>query len=294
MNATILLISFLFLSYAKAEVKAEPRMIVTYRAPESEKDLRYSYDNSALKLALEKTKAEFGDYDLRPSPAMNFTRAIKEMRENTIPNFIIKLSYEHRFKDMDLDFAQFPVDLGIVGFRVCFTNPKTKELLKNVKTLDDLKKFTHGQGQDWADVEILRSHNFNVVTVASYESLFNMVAIGRFDLFCRGTNELLDEYNNHKQLAGLVYDESFSLAYPLPRFFYSNKMNKKLITRIQKGLILAYNDGSLKELWKKEYKNSVVFAKLKQRKIFYIDNPLLKDIKFDYKKYFFNPIKDEI
>jgi hypothetical protein len=273
---------------------AEAKMVVTYRAAESDSDKRYNYDKSVLQLALEKTKAEFGDYELRPSEAMNFTRAINDMERNITLNFIIKQSYESRYKDKKMDFAKFPVDLGIVGFRVCLTNISAQKRLGNVKTLDDLRKFSHGQGQDWSDVEILRHHKFNVVTSASYESLFDMVALERFDLFCRGTNEILDEYNAHKNIKGLTYDKSFSIAYPLPRFFYSNKNNKKLLARIEKGLIIAYNDGSLKELWKKEYGDSVRFANLKQRKIFYFDNPNLKDVNFDYQKYFFNPLKDSL
>lgn len=281
-------IVFLFLALSSANAK----MIVFSRSPESANDTRYNYDNAALILALEKTKAEYGDYEFKTNQVMNFSRAIKDIENNTTPNFIFKMSYEERFKKMNLDFAQFPVDLGIVGFRICFTNAKTKKRLKAVKTLDDLKKFTHGQGQDWADVEILRSHHFEVVTNDNYESLFLMVAAGRFDLFCRGTNEILSEYRTHKNIQGLTYDESFSIEYPLPRFFYTNKKNKELIKRVQKGLIIAFNDGSLKELWRKEYMESVNFVKLKDRKIFSITNPNLKNLKFNYRKYFFNPLEN--
>lgn len=285
-QVSLIILTFLQISIAKAT------MVVTYRVAESKDDTRYNYDTAALRLALEKTKAEFGDYKLVPGAVMNFSRAISDIKNNQTPNYIFKLSYESRFKkDLNLDYAEFPVDLGIVGYRVCFTNPKTKEKLKNVKSLDDLKKFKHGQGQDWSDVEILRGHGFEVITAANYESLFLMVAAGRFDLFCRGTNELGGEYEAHKHMPNLVYDESFSLYYPLPRFFYTNKANKELIKRIEKGLITAFNDGSLKELWKKEYIKSVNFVNLKNRKIFPIENPNLKEVKFNYKKYFFNPLE---
>lgn len=270
---------------------ANAKMVVTYRSPESATDTRYNYDNGALRLALEKTKAEYGDYEFKASESMTFNRAIKDIENNDTPNFIFKLSYEERFKNLNLDFAKFPVDLGIVGFRVCFTNTKVKERLKSVKTLDDLRKFTHGQGNGWSDVGILRYHKFEVFAVGDYESLFSMVAVGRFDLFCRGTNEILSEYNTHKKIEGLTYDETFSIAYPLPRFFYTNKKNKDLIKRIQKGLIIAFNDGSLKELWRKEYLDSINFVKLKDRKIFYLKNPNLENLKFDYQKYFLNPLE---
>lgn len=281
--AVVLVLAF-FNSTAFAE------MNVSYRVGESAKDTRYDYDTAALNLALEKTKAEFGDYKLVPNVNMNFSRAIENISNNITPNFIFKLSYEERFKNLNMDYAEFSVDLGIVGYRVCFTNPAVKEKLKKVNSIDDLKKFKHGQGQDWSDVEILRSHQFEVITVSAYESLFSMVAYGRFDLFCRGTNEILDEYMAHKHIPGLVIDDSFSLYYPLPRFFYTNKKNKKLIERIQKGLIIAYNDGSLIKLWKKQYLESVNFVKLDKRKIFSIDNPNLKDVKFNYSKYFYKPL----
>jgi hypothetical protein len=265
--------------------------VFTQRVGESETDVRYHYDNAVLKLALEKTKEKYGPYRLQASPPMTFPRAIFAASKNEYANFFIKLSYEEILvTQKSMVFAKFPVDLGIVGYRICFTHSETKAKLAEIKSLEDLKKFSMGQGTGWADVEILRYNNFNVITAANYESLFKMTAAKRFDLFCRGTNELLEEYEAHRDIPGLSYDESFSLAYPLPRFFFTHKDNDKAAKRIEEGLLIAYRDGSLQQLWKTNYEKSINFVQLEKRRIFWIENPLLKNLDFNYRQYFYAPL----
>lgn len=284
------LITF-FMSVAIIRPALGEEEVFTYRAPESDSDLRYNYDKEALQLALEKTKHKYGSFKLVQSPSMNFARSIDVISKNSLPNFFIKLSYEDRFSSLHMIYSRFPVDLGIVGYRVCFTSADKIENLKKIKTIEDLKKFSHGQGLAWADTQILRDNGFKVEEVSNYEGLFKMVASGRFDLFCRGSNELLDEWNSHKDVKNLTYDESFTIVYPLPRFFYTNSANVKAAQRIQEGLVIAYNDGSLIKAWRRNYNDSINFVKLHKRKVFRLENPLLKKVDFDYKKYFFDPFK---
>ena len=289
----ITICSLIFIGICFSSVSASEEMIITYRSPESENDKRYDYDNALLKLAMEKTEKEYGYYTLKPSPIMNYARAIKMANDNTLKNFFMKLSYEDRFsEEMNMAYASFPIDLGIVGYRVCFACPEVKEKITDVKTLDDLRKFTHGQGRGWSDVQILRHNNFEVHEIDAYESLFKMVAAKRFDLFCRGTNELLDEYNAHKHIDNFTYDTSISIAYPLPRFFYTHKSCKTALERVNMGLKIAYSDGSLKKLWLKNYQDSIDFVKLDKRKIYNIENPLLKKLNFDFQKYFYKPVNE--
>jgi len=270
---------------------ASAETVFTYRAAESEKDLRYEYDNNLLKLALDLTIETDGPYTLVPSPAMNFTRAHKNLQDNTLPNFFMKLSYEPGFRDQGMAYVPFPIDLGIVGYRVCFVHPDIEKQLSNVKTLDEFKQFSHGQGAGWSDVEILRKNGFEVHEVATYEPLFKMVAGRRFDLFCRGTNELLGELDSHRNIKDLSYDKSITLSYPLPRFFYTSSDNSAAIDRVRRGILKAYENGSLQELWRQEYQKSVDFVQLDRRREFVIKNHMVDDLDFDYQQYFFKPFK---
>lgn len=268
-------------------------LVFTYRAPESDGDHRYDYDTEALRLALEKTRQAYGPYRLEPSPAMTFPRAIAAISSNEYPNFFVKLSYEEaHIQQRNMTFARFPVDLGIVGYRVCFTSTQTKAKVGMAKSLEDLKKLSIGQGRGWADVQILRHNGFHVVEASNYENLFRMVAHERFDLFCRGTNELLGEFEAHRNIHNLTYDQTFSIAYPLPRFFYTHQSNKEAAERITEGLMAAFRDGSLQALWRKNYWASISFVRLDKRRIFWLENPLLKGLDFNYRQFFFNPLTD--
>lgn len=274
--------------FATFSCKAEEPVVFTCRVPESKNDLRYEYDTKLLKLALDSTVETDGPYELAAGPIMNYSRAHEHLQGNTLENFVIKLSYEPRFEELGLAFVPFPVDLGIVGYRVCFAHPEVVKKIKMVDTIDALRKFTHGQGLGWSDVKILRHNGFEVVEVPTYESLFSMVTARRFDLFCRGANELFDEYREHPKLVNLSYDKSVALFYPLPRFFYMNKANTQALDRINRGLQIAYQNGTLRQLWQEEYGKSVSFVKLSQRKVFKLENPLVRDLDVPYEQYFYN------
>lgn len=212
----------------------------TYRAPESKVDHRYEYDNDLLRLALEITVETDGPYQLVPSPVMNYARAHSYLELNSLPNLILQLSYDPVLEDKGMGFVPFPVDLGIVGYRVCFAHPSITKKLSLVDSLEDLRDFTHGQGAGWTDIDILLHNGFNVTEVATYESLFKMVANRRFDLLCRGANELFDEMKMHGQIQDLSYDKSMVIYYPFPRFFYTNEKNSSALDRLRRGLLKSY------------------------------------------------------
>lgn len=263
--------------------------VFTFRPPESGLDPRAQYSTAVFTLALEKTRASFGDYRVELSPVMNSARAVYVAKADDYPNFFLKASYDQQLELDGLAYVPFPVDLGIVGYRVCFVSELIKEQVEAALSFDELKQFSHGQGVGWADVDILRDNGMQVIEISNYESLFQMVAMNRFDLFCRGASELFSEYQSHSHITNLSYDTSMVIAYPLPRFFYTNKSNQKAIARLQAGLTMAYEDGSLQELWRRFYLPNVNFANLPMRKIYRLKNPKVESLDFNYQRYFFDP-----
>ena len=291
MITSVTLILFSYSPLPARNPANEKPLIITYRGAESEIDVRYAYDTKLLQLALDKTLASDGPYHLIASEPMTFTRAKKIIQANSLPNFFIKLSYEDNYNALGMAYVPFPVDLGIVGYRVCFAAPAIIDRLAQVESLGELRNFSHGQGIGWSDTKILRYNGFTVNEIPGYESLFRMVATGRFDLFCRGINELLSEYNAHSQIEGLAIDQSMTIVYPLPRFFYTHANNTTALDRIHRGIVAAYQDGSLQELWQEEYQENIAFAKLGQRRVFRLNNPLLNNIGSDYLQYLYDPFK---
>lgn len=265
--------------------------VIWHRSPLDFGSFRYVYDIEVLRLALEKTRPSHGDYQLQAMPPASFARMLHSLRNNTYPNMLLEISYDEKLEESgELTHINFPIELGIIGYRVCFVSPAAKEPVSQVQTLDELRQFTMGQGVGWADLKILRHNGFRVTEVSNYTSLFRMVAGGRFDLLCRGVNELMMEYLQYKDIGNLTYDESFVLVYRLPRFFYLSTQNEALKQRVEAGLKIAYADGSLQALWRQHNLQSIEFAKLATRKIFYLENPLIVNLPRDYEQYFYDPL----
>jgi hypothetical protein len=271
----------------------QAKLVISLRSPETTDDKRESYNIELITLALEKTKSEYGDYVILGIPPMNVARSMFSLEADVYKNLLVELSYDEELKqDRNLTYINFPIDLGIVGYRICFTSPGILESLKSIHSAEDLKRFSIGQGLSWADTKILRHNGFHVIEIGNYESLFKMIIAGRIDLFCRGTNEFYNEYLSNKHMGKLHYDQSFAIHYPLPRFYYLNKKNVMAKERIEKGLMIAYQDGSLQKIWLKHFLPGINLANLKNRKIYTIENPLIKSLPKDYHQYFFDPLKN--
>lgn len=266
-------------------------LIVSHRSQLEPGAERYMYDIEVIRLALDKTRSSHGSFVLQAIPPTPYSRRVRSLEQETYPNLLMELAYTKELgQNQALTYIAFPLDFGVTGYRICFVNPAIKETLKEVATLQDLQRYSIGQGAGWVDTAILRHNGFRVVEIPKYQSMFKMIAGGRFDLLCRGITELMKEYEEYKGIGNLAYDESFMLVYPLPRFFYLNKNNPELKARIELGLKIAFEDGSLQQLWRRENQHIIARARIESRKIFHLENPLLKELDNSYQQYIIDPV----
>ncbi len=270
-------------------LRAQPQVFTLY-APRALVDGQQPFNLAVLTLALEKTRASDGDFRIALTPRMNTARAMEEAKHQNYPNLLVLTTFQNQILDAGLDYARFPVDLGLTGYRICFVSPQARQAVAAAGNLEQLRQFTIGQGLGWADANILRSNRFKVVEVALTESLFGMVALGRVDLFCRGVDELESEYQSHSQVNGLDYDRSFALSYKLPRFFISSKDNAQALKRVTRGLLMAWKDGSLKALHLRYFGSALKLAKMQERRILKLETPDIDRIDFDYQRYYLDPL----
>jgi ABC-type amino acid transport substrate-binding protein len=270
--------------------------IVSYQLNSSNKafNIYHNYFREVLQLSLEKTRDTYGSYKIIAAPAdLTPKRLIAAAEQNLYPNLVFEMAYSGEFETTSkIDYVLFPVDFGVMGYRICFVNPAIKETIKQAKTLGDLSEYTVGQGLNWVDSTILRHNGFTVNEFDNLEHIFKMLTAGRVDLFCHGSNQIFDDYNKFKNEIDLFYDKKFVLKYPLPRFFYLNSKNQQLKKRIEDGLKFSYSDGSLKKLWEKHFEKNMEFANLSQRKVFILENPLIKNLSKDWQQYIYNQEKE--
>jgi len=245
------------------------------------------YEVPLIVLAMEKTREEYGDFKLNPlDTQMTLSREMEQMVANAYPNFIQSHGFE-RNMDPALTYIEFPIYLGLLSYRTCFTSASKLDALSRVNNIDDLRLFSQGSGIGWTDTTVLRHNDINVVEVANEFSLIKMTAKGRIDLFCRGGSEILSEYERYDFVKGLEYDRSIAMYYPMPIFLYTNVENKRLVERMRLGIRRAYEDGSLRKLWEHNFKRGFEFQQLPSRTILNLQNPLTDAIPFDYEKYFY-------
>ena len=60
----------------------------------------------------------------------------------------------------------------------------------------------------------------------------------------------------------------------------------------QLGLRLAWQDGSLKQLWRQHFQPSLAFTQLASRQLFRLSNPRLPGEGSDYSSYLYDPARD--
>ncbi|MBV8035875.1 hypothetical protein [Roseateles sp.] len=247
-------------------------LTITLRAPDSETDLRNAYVRDAVQLALHKTRATDGPYRLQLSVPMNKRRALLEAAQQAAPNFMLATGPDAG-RAAGLAPVLFPIHLGVNRFRVCFVHAPRRDLVRKADTLDAVARLRHVQGRGWADADILRANGFTVEEVNGYESLFQMAALGRADLFCRSVLEVGQELQAHAGLKGLALDDSLLLAYDLPQYLYTHPGNQAAIDRIARGLRLAFADGSLRALLRRHLQPSLALLNLGRRRLMTLSVP---------------------
>lgn len=266
-------------------------MIFHTPAAEIDRDLRRVYSTQLLRMALDKTIEEYGPYELKMVDGLSTLRMQQVATANTYNNFFFKASYTDELAK-HFNYAAYPIEFGIVGYRACFVAPDFLKQSNTVTSLQQLKQYSVGQGVGWIDVDVLKHNQIETVTVSRYSSLFAMINKKRFDFLCRGINEVQLEIEQFKDTAELTLNDSFLLHYPLPRFFFTNKQNLYGMKRVEDGLDIAFNDGSAKALFYSVYRSKIAAVELKNRSVIKLTNPLIQNINTGYEQYLLS--KDQL
>lgn len=257
-----------------------------FKGSESPGDFRHHYIQKVLTLALDKTVAEYGEYQLiAAAEGLNVARTLLALQERSIPNFFARVSMTDEIAEQ-FAYVPFPVDRGVAGYRIALVQNGKEKIGCNQPV--NLQDYAIVQGLAWLDGDILRANNLQVYDSSSYDKMFEMTNTGRMDMFFRAINEIKYEYDSKSPaLKGLQVEACLALYYPLPRFFVTDKTNQQNAERVFKGLEKAYQDGSFQRLWRQFFKDSMDWVGLSQRKIIKLNNPFIENLNKDYERYNF-------
>lgn len=229
------------------------------------------YAMQMVKLALSKIDTQY-TFKI-DTTAVTQTRNIED-----VANGLTDLMWAATNQEMEdkLLPIRIPLYKGLLGHRIFIINPASQSRFDQVKTFDDLKQFTFGQGLTWADSDILASNGLKVVRASKYPNLFYMVEGGRFDAFPRGLNEPWGELERHPHLP-LAVEQRLMLAYRMPFYLFTSKSNTRLAADLELGLNRAIADGSFDRIFLNDpmVKSVMEKANLEGRLLFPLNNPTL-------------------
>lgn len=173
--------------------------------------------------------------------------------------------------------VRIPLFKGLLGYRFFIIHKKNQYKFDQIKTIEDLKKLKFAQGTTWADTKILLANGFNIIKVHKYPNIFYMVDGERVDGFPRGVHEPFGELALRPELPDLAVENQLMLAYRMPFYLLTSHENKSIAEDLKTGLERAIADGSFDKTFINDprIKDVIEKANMKNRKVFYIDNPLL-------------------
>lgn len=227
--------------------------------------------DQVLALALQKTEDLYSATQLIKSQPMEQDQAIEDMLQGTTLDLMSAASsnlYDSQFLTL-----RFPILKGLLGKRLCLIRAGDQQRFNHIKTAFDLSRseLKICQGEHWPDTEILRRNGLLLVTSEHYEELFSLLANGQCDCFLRGAQEIGAELKTHEPV--LALEKKLVIEYLQPGVIYVRKNNPALATRIELGLLRAFEDGSYQQLIRQLLDDNLSMLALEQRRVITINNP---------------------
>jgi hypothetical protein len=101
---------------------AEPT-VFSYQGSHFKGDRSHNYTIDVLKLALDKTQTDYGDYKIEfKGHGLNVARVVKLVETGYYKNFFFKHSITTKMSKK-VHTINFPIDRGILGYRLAIIHP---------------------------------------------------------------------------------------------------------------------------------------------------------------------------
>lgn len=273
MHVVLLCFSVLSLAFS-VSLSASSAVHVANAQSKLETSTSYYFD--LLRLVLQKTAGDFGPAHLVFEPVPASGSLLKLMlKKNRID--VHWLTPTHEIEHY-LQLIPATILFGGLGLRGLMIKSSQLQQFQQIKTVEDLRRFTACQGERWPDVQVLQYAGLKVHTVQNFDSILDMIHKGRCDYFPRSVIEGDAELANKPQsYDGLSFFTSVLLYYPMPVHFYVNPKNKTLAKRLEQGLKAMHDSGELLRFMQQHQVTRHVFEpeRYSQSFVLKLHNPVL-------------------
>lgn len=242
---------------------------------------RDDYQVMLLKMALEKTRASHGPYQIkRVKTRLTTLRARRELSRGKIINLQVG-----PWRELDGSGARgsdpairidIPLYKGLLGYRQLIIRREDEAIYRELRNEAALRQRLAGQVSNWIDVGIYQANHYPVVSNANIANLLAMLKAKRYDYVPMSIVEaplLLASQAGAAQ--ELMLAARPLLYFPLPFVFYVSINEPELAARLEQGLTMALADGSFDQLFALTFAPEIEFIKQRQGQYFVLQNPLL-------------------
>ena len=237
---------------------------------------RQSYETELLEACLRVTHKDYGSANLHID---NTNYSLAEDEGNVFDagaDILVTVAGNLKFEIKQKIIINRPLTKGLLGYRLILVRDESLENFKIIKNETELKAFSIGIPETWADAGLFRHNKYNVVEKGSFEDLFTLLKDGVFDYTALGVNEIEEVFKQRAQpLGGISIEPSLMLYYPFPLVFYVNHRKPVLAERIDTALRTLMASGEHYQIFNKHYGDVWQRLELKQRRCFNLHNPIL-------------------
>ena len=256
-------------SQATTDISTAPCVIRVMDIPRD--DVRYTYYDQLLRLAIAKTELAEGPCRIETTEFVSHLRKLRMMQTGQLD---VAGNVDSAEWEQGLLAIPVPVHQGLHGIRLLVIRKGDEGRFASIHTLHDLQQLRAGVMRDWQVREVLEANAIPVQLTDHYDSLYAMLTRQRFDYIPLSLFEVQQELTRHSP-GTLAVEPTLVLNYPSVDYFFVRPERKALFARIQRGLELAIKDGSRDELFNRfsNFPTIVQQAALPGRTVIVLRNP---------------------
>lgn len=268
-------------------VRAETLHFVHPESSEAYYKQRDLYFQKVLRLALQKSGREHTISAVNLPPMSESRSAIFLDKDRYNVHWLMtNNAHELRLKPV-----RIPLFKGLIGWRLLMIHKDGSIPFSEVYDLSGLRKLRTTQGTDWPDSPILVASGFKVQLAQNWSSMIEFVARKRVDHFPRSVIEIWSELKQVQEKQ-LDVEQRLVLQYPAAYYFFVSKARPKHAAALESGLQTAIADGSFQQLFDDTFGEDLRRAKLAERTVIRINNPMLPPhTPLAHKELWYDPLK---
>lgn len=257
-----------------AEDKVTKVYMSDARAPN---DIRLMYKLNVITEALEITKKEYGPFELFINTGrMRNERAVQRLEAGGSENIHFGLTSKEL--ERRLLPIRIPIRMGALNYRLLLIHKDDIDKFSQIRTLEQLKALQVGLGAHWVTRKVMEREGFSVVPSNTYEGLFKMLEMKRYDYTVRGPHEVYGELEIFLNDApNMMIEPTLALHIVAPFYIFVSPHEPDLANRIEEGLTRMVKSGRLREMFLEHYEEHIENSNIPKRRIIHIPNQLLPE-----------------